>query len=143
MRLVVGYDGSAIARAAIREAVRLAGGDRITVVHGRDAPPPQLNERWRRLLAADHDVAGRAVLDDILLEGNDELADADWDALLVHGSPGEAITATARELDADAIVVGSHGYGRMEALLGSVSHDVLRLADRPVVVVPKGAAPRG
>jgi len=31
-------------------------------------------------------------------------------------------------------VVGSRGLGRVRALLGSVSHDLLHIADRPVVV---------
>jgi nucleotide-binding universal stress UspA family protein len=32
------------------------------------------------------------------------------------------------------MVIGSRGLGR--AALGSVSHDVLHLTDRPVVVIP-------
>jgi nucleotide-binding universal stress UspA family protein len=38
--------------------------------------------------------------------------------------------------DADEIVVGARGLGRVRALLGSVSHELLHIADRPVVVIP-------
>lgn len=138
--IVVGYDGSAPAREAVRHAVTLAEGGRIFVVHAYDAPPPQLSGRWRELLEQDHAERARSVLDAILLEGNDELAGADWEARLEAGEPAEAICRVAREVDADTIVVGSHGYGAMSALLGSVSHDLLRIADRPVTVIPRGAS---
>jgi nucleotide-binding universal stress UspA family protein len=138
--IVVGYDGSNPARLAVREAVRLAHGGRVIVVHAYDEPPPQLTERWRALLAEDHKERAQATLDAILLEGNDELSDARWEARLEPGAPAEAILHVAREVDADTIVVGSHGYGAVSALLGSVSHDLLQKADRPVTVIPPNAA---
>ncbi|MGZ4186747.1 MAG: universal stress protein [Solirubrobacteraceae bacterium] len=36
----------------------------------------------------------------------------------------------------DEIVVGSRGLGRVWALLGSVSHELLYIADQPVLVIP-------
>ncbi len=49
----------------------------------------------------------------------------------------DAILTTARELDATAIVVGSRGLtGVKSLLLGSVSHGVIQHADRTVIVVP-------
>jgi nucleotide-binding universal stress UspA family protein len=138
--IVVGYDGSPHAREAVRHAVRLADGGKIFLVHAYDAPPPQLSGRWRELLEHDHVERAQSILDAILLEGNDELANADWEARLAPGEPAEAVLAVAREVDADSIVVGSHGYGPMTALLGSVSHDLLRIADRPVTVIPPGAS---
>ena len=138
--IVVGYDGSAPAREAVRHAVSLAHGGKIYVVHAYDAPPPQLTSRWQELLAQDHAERAQSVLDAILLEGNDELAGADWEARLEPGRPAQAICAVAREVDADTIVVGSHGYGPVTALLGSVSHELIRVADRPVTVIPPGAS---
>ena len=138
--IVVGYDGSAPARQAVRHAVSLAAGGRVVLVHAYDAPPPQLTGRWRELLEHDHVERAQSVLDAILLEGNDELAGADWEGRLAPGEPAEAILAVAREVGADAIVVGSHGYGPLNALLGSVSHELLRIADRPVTVIPPGAS---
>jgi len=138
--VVVGYDGSLPARAAIRHAVRMAGDGRVVIVHAHQAAPEHLAERWRTILEADHEARGHAVLDAILLEGNDELADADWEARLEPGAPADAILRVAREVGADGIVVGSHGYGPLSALLGSVSQALVRKADRPVTIIPPGAA---
>jgi nucleotide-binding universal stress UspA family protein len=49
----------------------------------------------------------------------------------------EAIVNVADELDAAVIVMGTHALkGLQEAFEGSVSHDVVRHAGRPVLVVP-------
>ena len=57
--------------------------------------------------------------------------------LLVQGPPAKMILKEAADLDADMIVVGSHGFGAvLGLLLGSVSKTVLRKADCPVLVVP-------
>ena len=49
----------------------------------------------------------------------------------------------ARVRGADEIVVGARGLGRVRALLGSVSHELLHVADRPVVVIPSAAIKPG
>ena len=47
------------------------------------------------------------------------------------------ILAVAREIQADAIVLGTRGRGGVRSfLLGSVSHSVLENADRPTLVIP-------
>jgi nucleotide-binding universal stress UspA family protein len=52
-------------------------------------------------------------------------------------APMFAITRLASELDADVIVVGSHGrHGVARWLLGSVAEAVVRQASSPVLVVP-------
>jgi nucleotide-binding universal stress UspA family protein len=57
----------------------------------------------------------------------------------IADSPGQAIADVARVRHADEIVVGARGLGRVRALLGSVSHELLHIADRPVVVIPTAA----
>jgi nucleotide-binding universal stress UspA family protein len=75
-----------------------------------------------------------------------ELIDRPQDVELIgevevhHGSPVGLILETADRLEADLIVIGSHGQGRLKyALLGSVAEKVLRKSHRPVLVVPLGA----
>jgi nucleotide-binding universal stress UspA family protein len=75
----------------------------------------------------------------------DELAGADvGDATLrvalVGGPPAEALVREARAHRAREIVVGCRGLGAIRPALCSVSREVLRRADRPVVVVPHRAA---
>jgi len=52
------------------------------------------------------------------------------------GDPAQAIITAARDRQADLIVVGSRGHGRLVGLLlGSVAQKVISLAHCPVVVV--------
>lgn len=65
-----------------------------------------------------------------------------YDGVHVHvriGNPGHEIVALAAELEADLIVVASHGYaGLTHLLLGSVAERVVRHASCPVLVVRQG-----
>lgn len=54
-----------------------------------------------------------------------------------HGGIAEAILAVASELDAAVVALGTRGLGGVKSvLLGSVSHALMQHADRPVLVVP-------
>lgn len=61
----------------------------------------------------------------------------DYELELVDGRPAEALARIAAARDADEIVVGSRGFGRLRAALGSVSHELLHDAPCPVVVIPE------
>jgi nucleotide-binding universal stress UspA family protein len=61
-------------------------------------------------------------------------------ALLRTGAPAETIVAAARQEHADLIVVGAHGErGVTPLLVGNVAERVVRLADRPVLIVRRAA----
>jgi len=61
----------------------------------------------------------------------------DATALLVQGPTVEMILKEASSLNADMIILGSHGMGAVyRALVGSVSEGVLRKATCPVLIVP-------
>ncbi|TFG65934.1 MAG: universal stress protein [Gemmatimonadales bacterium] len=58
-------------------------------------------------------------------------------ALLVQGPTVDTILRQAEKLEADLIVVGSHGHGAMyDMLVGSISAGVIRRSTVPVLVVP-------
>lgn len=63
------------------------------------------------------------------------------DGIYTHlGSPWDAICRAAREHDADLVVIGSHGYGALDRVLGTTAAKVVNHADRSVMIVrPKGA----
>jgi nucleotide-binding universal stress UspA family protein len=138
--IVVGYDGSEPSRAAVSLAARRAGGSgKVFVVHAYDLPPDFLGfPNYQEMLSRRKDH-GRALLDALPLTGDDELLDTEYETELLGGPPAQAIAEVARVRDADEIVVGARGLGRVRALLGSVSHELLHIADRPVVVIPAAA----
>jgi nucleotide-binding universal stress UspA family protein len=74
-----------------------------------------------------------------------EKAGIEFEELIVLGRPDRVIVAAAEEIGSAPIVVGSEGKSRTEhALIGSVSEEVLRLANRTVLVVgghPQGESP--
>lgn len=60
------------------------------------------------------------------------------EAFLIQGPTVDTILERAEHLDADLLVLGSHGHGAAyRALLGSISGGVLRRATVPVLIVPK------
>jgi nucleotide-binding universal stress UspA family protein len=61
----------------------------------------------------------------------------DASALLVEGAAVDSILKEASKLDADMIVIGSHGRNKMhQLLLGSVSEGVLHKSECPILIVP-------
>jgi nucleotide-binding universal stress UspA family protein len=81
---------------------------------------------------------------EILAEAAERAAERDVEAesLLASGVPVDEIVACADSIDADMIVVGSHGRGAIAtAFIGSVSRGVLHESRRPVLVV-RGAPAR-
>lgn len=62
----------------------------------------------------------------------------DCTGLLVQGATAETLVKEAERLNADVIVLGSHGHGALHrALLGSVSEHVLHHAERPLLILPR------
>lgn len=54
-------------------------------------------------------------------------------SVVLHGQPADALVAYAKEVDARALVLGTHGRsGLMRAVLGSVANDVLSEAPCPI-----------
>ena len=135
--VVVGYDGSPPARAALAYATgRTATGGRIVAVHAFQPPSDWLGSPYyQRALDASQEH-GRELLRTLEEESDPKLELA---TSLLEGPPARAIIAAADARDADEIVIGSRGFGRLRGVLGSVSHAVLHEANRPVVVIPADA----
>jgi nucleotide-binding universal stress UspA family protein len=63
-------------------------------------------------------------------------AQAAYDVHLVKGDPAQEIARLGAELDCDAIVMGTHGRGRIGGLvMGSVAMKVVHLSTLPVLLV--------
>ena len=135
--VVVGFDGSPASHIALSRAIHMVGQHgKLFLVHAWEVP-----EAWRgrgtyqpyvdRTLTAAEGVVDEAV------KGHPGLADIDWESELIGGPPAQAIADVAAARHADEIVVGTRGFGRVRALLGSVAHEVIHLAACPVTVIPE------
>lgn len=66
---------------------------------------------------------------------------ADGHVAVLIGDPGSEIASFAKEVDAELIVLPSHGRtGIRRLLIGSVAERVIRLAHCPVLVLRNGGA---
>jgi nucleotide-binding universal stress UspA family protein len=65
-----------------------------------------------------------------------------WNVEIAVGRPADAIVRLARELEADLIVMATHGRTGLEhVVLGSVAERVVRLAPCPVLTVKRAENP--
>ena len=56
---------------------------------------------------------------------------------VVYGNPAAEILRKAEEMDADVVILGTHGKGLIgHAFLGSVSEQVLQRIRKPVYIIP-------
>jgi len=58
------------------------------------------------------------------------------EVIVLFGSPVEKIIETAKEKNCGLIVMGAHGHGLLQNLLGTTTHKVLSESKIPVVAVP-------
>lgn len=131
--LVVGFDGTDGARAALDEALALAS-DLGAAVHLVFAfSSSRLGGELKDL---DDAIAERGR---VVLERGVHHAAAQGTTVttgFLKADPAEALIAVADELDARFIVVGSYGERPLKsALVGSTPTRLLHLSDRPVLVV--------
>ncbi len=137
-RLLVGFDGSPNAEAALRWAVDFAGrGSTVVVVWVWDATPLTVGSDAFFFPDASDLAAERF---HHLVEPVEELAVAAGVTIereFVRGTPRAALSAHADEVD--LVVVGARGHGAVgAALLGSVSTWLLHHVHRPIAVIPIG-----
>lgn len=93
----------------------------------------------------DLDEMSRDVARELMQRGVELATGAGFQAegRLEEGKPWRVIGEVADEIDAEPIVLGGRGLGRIESmLLGSVSIAVVLHAKRPVLVVPHHQADR-
>lgn len=131
--IVVGYDGTEGARAALRCAVEL----------GKDLNAPLVLvfgyglQRTSAELRAQLDAV-RELGESATKAGLEEARSAGVEvkAELVDAKPAEALAQVASDRGARMIVIGSHGERPLAgALLGSVPHKLLHTSETPVLVV--------
>ena len=131
--IVVGYDGTASARAALDEAVRLAGalGVELVVAFAYWTNPAggevadmidALRQRGEALLQEAVEIA--------------RAGGVQARAELVGDRPDDGLARVAEDAGAQMIAVGSYGEGPLRAaVIGSTPHRLIHVAGVPVLVV--------
>lgn len=149
--ILICYDGSADARAAIERVAHLHPGTETTVL--------TVWEPWIEIVTAMGTGMGWMPAATDAEEVDRSAADAAHRRAEVgaelarslglrararieprHGSVPEAILRVADDVDAEVIAMGTRGLGGLRSMiLGSVSHAVAQHADRPVLIAPSAA----
>jgi nucleotide-binding universal stress UspA family protein len=146
--IVICYDGSPDAKAAIEHGAKLLKGEQATVltvwqpfIEVLAHTPTGFSLSPGMVDTEPIDTAARKSAEELAEEGARLARDAGLDAAARVGTQeattASTINAEADKLGASAILIGSRGLtGLKSLLLGSVSHAVIQHADRPVIVVP-------
>lgn len=148
MKILIAIDGSEDADYALEFALRFPfpRDSSMTVVAVVDDIPliqaeiDALNEEQSRSLQTARDRLQEDAEEQLERAAN-RLREDEWAGMTMirSGSPVEEILSAAKEIDADLIVVGSHGAGlARQFLLGSVSDRILETAPCSVLVVKAG-----
>ena len=136
--ILVAVDFSDSSEAALAYAVELAKplGAKLVVMHSYELPVYGFPDG---ALVASVEVATRIMQGaqtglEAMVERYKDVAELS--TIVRQGVPWEEVRAVAEEVDADMIVIGTHGRkGIARALLGSVAEKILRTSTRPVLAV--------
>jgi nucleotide-binding universal stress UspA family protein len=147
-RVIVGYDGSPAAIAAIETGAKLFPGAHAWITHLWT--PPFASEEMRRRLwrgtahlnefIAAVEREGQFEAERVTAVGTTLAHAAGWHAEPLvertYGGEGLELTQLAEKLRPDVVLVGSRGLGGARAVLGSVSDMVAHYSPAPVLVSP-------
>ena len=140
MSLLVAVDFSAVADNQLEIVGRLSAPNReIYLLHvaepdptfiGMEAGPDEVRHQVAVEFKQEHEEL-HAMADRLREQGHEV------QALMVQGPTVQTILEQAEKLEAEVIVVGSHGRGKLfDLVVGSVSAGVIRKSPVPVLVVP-------
>jgi len=135
--IVLGYDGTDGARAALEQAAALARdlGAKVAVVFGYEPPARAAGE------VADQRAAVREIGESIVEEAGQRLSriGCEYELLLVDERPAEGIVRVADERDARMIVIGAPSEGPITGALTQppTARRLMKMTDRPVLVVSR------
>jgi nucleotide-binding universal stress UspA family protein len=135
--ILVGLDGSPRAAGVLATAVAIARaqGAKVHLLRSVGLPPDVPQDFWKTTEEPLLNVLCRRAktdLDEYVPRVPPELRGR---VEVVVGVPWQAICDRARAEEADLVVIGSHGYGGLERLLGTTAAKVVNHAPCTVVVV--------
>lgn len=137
MKILVGVDGSSRERKVLDEAIALAKsrGATLHLVRAMMVPVSIPTAVWT--LQGDD-------FSQFLVEHGDKEIELTAERIPAElrgstktrlGQPADVLVEVAEELDADLVVIGSHGYGGIDRVLGTTAAKVVNRAPCSVMVV--------
>ena len=135
--VVLGYDRGESARHAVSWATsELMSDGKLVIVHAcrplHPLPAPLSTSGERHQL-------GRALLDELMLDGDETLFEIDFAMEVSDEDPVTALIEAARDHRARAIVVGAKHHSRLSEALGTTTRELLKNSPVPVITVPLSA----
>lgn len=135
--ILVPTDFSNASREALHRAadVAQACSARLTVMYADSfaQPPETADEDLAARVEQSKEAAAQHLREEVRTEVPPNVP---VDTMIVADNPVDAILHAAKEKDVDWIVMGTHGRtGVRRLVLGSVTEEVLRHADRPVLTI--------
>jgi nucleotide-binding universal stress UspA family protein len=139
-RILVAVDGSDHARAALAHARALAHEQHALLTVITVIPPvPAVAMAGSAQVLPIQDECFSAALDDAMAAIPQDVGVV---RILARGKPAREIAQRVADGDYDLVVMGTHGRGRLgDAVLGSVSREVLHRSRTPVLLVHGDTAP--
>ena len=139
--VVVGFDGSPASHVALSRGIARTGlNGKLYLVHAWQVP-----EGWRSRSQhqppVDRALSEAEALVDAAEAAHPGLLGISWERELIGEPPADAIASVAAVRNADEVILGTRGFGRVRALLGSVAHEVIHRVDCPVTVIPERMVP--
>jgi nucleotide-binding universal stress UspA family protein len=134
-RVVIAVDFSAESMAAAREGLPLLSPD--CEVHLAHVRPLVTVFDGSGLWEEEYERVASKELE-VFREALEVPATMRVETTMLVGKPAGALTDYANRIDADLIVSGTHGVGRMRRIfLGSVASGLMRRSERSLLIVPK------
>lgn len=136
-RILVALDGSPRARSVLAAASELAAlaGAKLIVYRAVGIPPDMRHAIFELTDQRVEDVLIRNAREDVVRLTKEIPPGRVSQISTTFAVPWDGICRASREHDVDLIVIGSHGYGGLDRLLGTTASKVVNHADRNVLLV--------
>lgn len=137
-RILVAIDNSNYAPLVMQEAAKLATrlGSDVTVLTVVNVPGMFASEGEIDSAKIEEDEQQLTRLHNDLIEKYFNHKSILIESKILHGNPGEKVCEYAESMNADLVIVGTHGRGRLATvLMGSVSERVVHHCKRTVIVI--------
>ena len=138
-KILIGVDGSEASLHALRESLRLASSEQVSLMALAVVPPYEGELRLvgvRDIKAVLREPCEKALA---AVNGVAKAEGIDIRTACVEGKPHEELVDFAAAHDFDLIVLGTRGHSLEKVLLGSVTARVIGYSPVDVLVVPRGS----